>query len=470
MIPRIIHRVWLGGKPIPPQYDLWWEGWQRQLPDYEFISWTDKDIPSLSVRQQIEAADSGAKKADIARYEIMHRYGGTYLDCDFMPLNHLDFSAFDADLVVCHEREKIEPKCSNGFFSVSPNHPLMAKAVEAVTTMQLNAVEVIAETGPGFFGKLIAEAPYKRLPSNSFYPYLYNEPFHAVFPRPVDQTYGIHVWYNSWFTEHLRVLKLNSMLLSGDLEEIRQFCQNNPLDPGELRNVEEFISAVRSSRTLITDISRGSVMQRLLRLDDKACFELFKTGYFLLRRTPEAKVWHIGAGDGVAGSPLRALLVNFDPHAVLAESRPELAPALVRNHARHRNVTCLGPEAFGGGPAIDLDRLHAACGGGAPQILAVTLDGAGAQVIHGLFDRGALPQILYMKGAGWDVGQTTALLQRLAVSHEVVDLDNCSIAYRRDFFWDYCRDLFIEHGHPTVYRQMLDTLINKNKPKESDSD
>lgn len=464
MIPRIIHRVWLGGNPMPQQYESWWQGWQRQLPHFEFKTWTDKDVTSLSVFDRIQAADSGAKKADIARYEILHRYGGTYLDCDFMPLNYCDFSAFDADLVVCHEREEDDGKCSNGFFSISPNHPLMAKAIAAVSRINLNSVEVIQETGPGFFGQLIADAQYLRLPTISLYPYLYNEPFHAVFPRDLGATYGIHVWYNSWFSDNLKVLKLNSMLLSGDIEEAVKISHNNNIGEVERKNVDEYVSSLRSVRNLIAEVSHTSVLQRLLRMDDQRCFELFKVGYYLIKKNPSAVVWHIGAGDGIAGSPLRPLLVNFDPVAVLVEPRPDRLAALTANYARNRNVRIVGPAALAGDGFHDPDQLRHACGNPAPDIMVVTADDAGAAIAVGLLDRGVQPSILYLGSGGWGQDSQGALEARLQRTYEIVDFGHYRIACRRDFFWEYCRDLFVEHGLPTVYRQVLRTIIREDRP------
>jgi mannosyltransferase OCH1-like enzyme len=34
-----------------------------------------------------------SRKADVARYEILLRRGGIYLDCEMMPYQHLDFSS-----------------------------------------------------------------------------------------------------------------------------------------------------------------------------------------------------------------------------------------------------------------------------------------------------------------------------------------------------------------------------------------
>jgi hypothetical protein len=82
LIPKLFHWIWFGPKALPEQYRCWIEGWLDLHPGWEHVLWTDANRPTLVNEVQFQGADSFAQKADIARYEIVHRYGGVYLDTD----------------------------------------------------------------------------------------------------------------------------------------------------------------------------------------------------------------------------------------------------------------------------------------------------------------------------------------------------------------------------------------------------
>merc|ERR1711920_935191 len=72
-IPKIIHQIWLGGKPIPNAFHEWIQSWRKLNPDWQYILWTEETIDQLSmanVRAFDDAKDFGAK-SDILRYEIL---------------------------------------------------------------------------------------------------------------------------------------------------------------------------------------------------------------------------------------------------------------------------------------------------------------------------------------------------------------------------------------------------------------
>ena len=320
MIPKLVHRIWFGRNPIPEQYESWWNGWKRQYPDYEFITWTDRNIPELTaVHQRISDADSMAKKSDIARYEILNRCGGVYLDCDIMPVNRYEFATETDRLIVCHERENESHNCQNAFIAVCRNHPVMQLAVETVCTIPAYRGDIILETGPGFFRRLLDTTTFKMLPTDAFYPYLFNQPFSSIFLKDLSKTYGIHVWGNSWLSLDMKSRKLTSTLHNGDITDTMALMAGLPCDNGAKIVIEDYMSRLRSARKSIIDFARSELAQGGLHRGSNTLFDLFKTSYFLLKRNPNAFIWHIGPGDGIANNKLRPILVNFDPPAVIIE-------------------------------------------------------------------------------------------------------------------------------------------------------
>lgn len=92
MIPKIIHFVWLGGKPLPDKFRKYIDGWKSLMPDYEFMEWNENNF-DLSVCQYAEEAYSHQKYAfasDFIRISVLKRYGGIYLDTDVEVLKPFD--------------------------------------------------------------------------------------------------------------------------------------------------------------------------------------------------------------------------------------------------------------------------------------------------------------------------------------------------------------------------------------------
>src|SRR3954452_9252859 len=83
LIPRIIHRVWLGDGAMPPEYEAFGETWAQHHPGWEMRLWRSSDLPPLRNQDLFDRATSFAQQSDIARYELLLRHGGVYVDTDF---------------------------------------------------------------------------------------------------------------------------------------------------------------------------------------------------------------------------------------------------------------------------------------------------------------------------------------------------------------------------------------------------
>ena len=42
MIPKKIHYIWLGGKPLSSLSNICINSWREKLPDYEITEWNEK--------------------------------------------------------------------------------------------------------------------------------------------------------------------------------------------------------------------------------------------------------------------------------------------------------------------------------------------------------------------------------------------------------------------------------------------
>jgi hypothetical protein len=125
-IPKQLHLIWVGGKPLPPKYAAHIQQWVTRNPDFQICLWQDRvgtaaealsatvhhleqldltvshnaeDKPQVLIKDITEAGvvsdmaryeidrmrpNYGAA-SDILRYRILHMYGGMYVDTDVNP-------------------------------------------------------------------------------------------------------------------------------------------------------------------------------------------------------------------------------------------------------------------------------------------------------------------------------------------------------------------------------------------------
>lgn len=100
-IPKVIHYVWVGGKPLPPFQKKCIASWQKYLSDYEIKEWNENNFDISANRYCREAYEAGkyAFVSDYIRIAVLYRYGGIYMDTDvevIQPFSHefLECEAF----------------------------------------------------------------------------------------------------------------------------------------------------------------------------------------------------------------------------------------------------------------------------------------------------------------------------------------------------------------------------------------
>ena len=82
-IPKIIHQIWLGS-PVPKEFNAIIKTWKEKHPEWEYKLWTDSDVKQIQLINQkaYDAATNYGMKSDILRLEILHQFGGVYVDID----------------------------------------------------------------------------------------------------------------------------------------------------------------------------------------------------------------------------------------------------------------------------------------------------------------------------------------------------------------------------------------------------
>ena len=72
-IPKILHQIWIGNKPMPEKYLKYQESWKRFNPDWKFVLWNNENIKELKFFSQraYDNCINWAEKADYLRIVIL---------------------------------------------------------------------------------------------------------------------------------------------------------------------------------------------------------------------------------------------------------------------------------------------------------------------------------------------------------------------------------------------------------------
>jgi hypothetical protein len=198
-IPRTIHRVWFGEKPMSAEHERFGETFAFHHPSWDTRLWTDADLLELDITaDERERARTPSELSNLARYEILSRHGGVYVDTDLECQRPLDPLLRGIDAFAALEATG---RLATGILGSVADHPIFTRAARnARRTLGVGAHSADAN-GPYFF-TLIAEQEIGREPSiaifgaSLFYPYSWTEleRCHERFP----DAYAIHHWALSW--------------------------------------------------------------------------------------------------------------------------------------------------------------------------------------------------------------------------------------------------------------------------------
>lgn len=109
MIPQLIHQIWFQGKDkMPDHLNKYNKSWIKNNPDYVVLVWDEKTIQKEvdiffdpEVRDMYNSYPYMIQKIDLAKYIILYKYGGVYIDMDTNCLQRIKPSFFqNYDIIV----------------------------------------------------------------------------------------------------------------------------------------------------------------------------------------------------------------------------------------------------------------------------------------------------------------------------------------------------------------------------------
>jgi mannosyltransferase OCH1-like enzyme len=201
VIERTVHRIWLGDSPEPEWTRAFAATWQR--PGWELRQWDGPgELYPLRNQDVYDRAEEIAPehvaqlRADVLRYEVLHRCGGVYVDVDFECLRPIDKLLEGVECFAAWEEQ--ERWIANGFMGAARGHPFIDLLISEL------AAHVAAQpfrkpnrlTGPQYLtsmwrahGKGVIV-----LPARLVYPYLYTQISEHGPGDSWPEAYAVHHW------------------------------------------------------------------------------------------------------------------------------------------------------------------------------------------------------------------------------------------------------------------------------------
>jgi hypothetical protein len=202
IIPRIFHRIWLGNRPMPPEFKAFGRSWLRLHPGWKMKLWTDANMPPLANRWAFDHSRSLSGKSNLLRYEILLRFGGVYVDTDFECLRNLEPLIGELE---CFAGQHREETFEHGAYAVIntallgavPGHAFIRDLVEEAEANMRGVIDdtdiSVYQTGPVFLTNVIQRHPEVCIfAPRVFYPYGPRERWRRYERFP--HAYAAHHW------------------------------------------------------------------------------------------------------------------------------------------------------------------------------------------------------------------------------------------------------------------------------------
>lgn len=158
LIPKIIHQIWLGKRPIPTQIQSYMQSWKTYHPDWKFILWTEDNLIPLQNQELYNQVIDLRQKADIVRYEVLYQYGGIYVDIDMECFKNIEPLLQGVEFFLGTEDDLY---LSNELMAVTKKHELIKELLDGLNHSLSNDENksIDEQTGPIFMTKYLLFMP-----------------------------------------------------------------------------------------------------------------------------------------------------------------------------------------------------------------------------------------------------------------------------------------------------------------------
>jgi hypothetical protein len=223
-IPKTIHQIWFG-KEIPQLYKKNRKNLKNKHSGWKFICWSEELINKLFKKKFLNQKLFIKKKndlnyagmSDVARYEILEKFGGVYIDCDFIFFESLESIHNKCDFYAVIDELSWWTVCANGFIGSKKNHPILDYCIKTIKKLEnqnislshwpnesinlfgKKSIENLLEVGPGVFSNTIISNANLAGNINLIFPANYFLPKMTAFDRQGPfvsiEAFCYHDWY-----------------------------------------------------------------------------------------------------------------------------------------------------------------------------------------------------------------------------------------------------------------------------------
>ena len=209
MIPKVVHYIWLGGKPKDKLTEICLLTFKDKMPNYEFIEWneTNLDLDKISSENKFFAEcrkrNLYAFMADYLRIKILYEQGGIYIDTDVQAIKSLD-PLLDRNLILGYEEctiDVVHKQIGTGFMACEKGNWFIKKVYDYYNNEIMNTKDFII---PVIITKIFnALSPEEQkqvdvLPMDYFSPYDSGGGKKFSSDLITNNTYVIHWFSYSW--------------------------------------------------------------------------------------------------------------------------------------------------------------------------------------------------------------------------------------------------------------------------------
>jgi len=219
-IPKIIHHIWMGNNAIP-DFNLHCANSVKEAnPAFEYILWRDGDVEKMMKTDFPDYCDKFNElprmimKVDMFRYFLMYKYGGLYVDMDYLMFKPFDL--FQKTVVIPTNRDKVDNNrlCSLGncIFASVPNHLFWKSLIDTLFDMDRKHLpfdgfdNVINSTGPMFVFEMYNKYSNKEdihVPERMLFHPPSKKDSHYIEQLKKQGYYGMHICTGLWLNDKL---------------------------------------------------------------------------------------------------------------------------------------------------------------------------------------------------------------------------------------------------------------------------
>ena len=170
IIPKIIHRAWLGSKPMPEDAKRFLALQEKTCRDYEHLFWNEEVAKELypvmlstSVKMLEDSRIQPVGKSDILRHELLRLFGGIWVDTDIEILRPFD-ELLDCSFFCAYE-SVTAVQVGTAILGCVPFHPLTNAMLTAIADNYAKdgpptkPMQQMSFGGPFLFTRLVNNFP-----------------------------------------------------------------------------------------------------------------------------------------------------------------------------------------------------------------------------------------------------------------------------------------------------------------------